>query len=315
MTRTLFLVGPTAAGKTAVAIELARQLDAEIVSADSMQVYRGLDIGAAKPTPGQQRAAPHHMIDVLDPGEVCDAKWFAGRAAEIIAALHARGRTALVAGGSGLYVRALRFGLFEGPGRDPALRERLENMSAEQLCAMLEAVDPVTAARIDRRNKRRLVRALEVFAASGQPIAVLQQQWPPMQPARGETLGSAPAFALDRDRADLHARIERRIDEQLAAGWVEETRRLLARGLERNPVAMQAAGYRELAAHLRGQLSLPAATALIKTRTRQLARRQLTWFRREPGLDWIEIGKDESPAQTASRILGRLGAAARAEGA
>jgi tRNA dimethylallyltransferase len=292
----LVLAGPTAVGKTAVSLELARRLDAEIVCADSMQVYRGMDIGTAKPTAEQRQAVRHHLIDVCEVDEPFDVKRFVQLARQAIAEIGARGKTALVVGGTGLYVRALRQGLFEGPGRDEALRARLEAMPAEELYAELRRVDPKAARDIDRYNPRRLVRALEVFYATGRSIRDFQKQ----KPATGQV------FGLNRDRYDLYRRIERRIDEQIAAGWVDEVRRLMEQGIEKNKTAMQAAGYRELIAYLRGRLSLPEAVSLIKTRTRQLARRQLTWFRREPGLIWIDVKAEESPTETAGRVIQRI---------
>jgi tRNA dimethylallyltransferase len=330
--QTVFLVGPTAVGKSAIALELAQLVAAEMVSADSMQVYRGMDIGTAKPSADERALVPHHLIDVCEVSDAFDAKRFVDLATKAIAGIHGRNRVALVVGGTGLYVRALRRGLFEGPSRNDELRARLEKMNAAQLFEELQRVDPQTAERIDRHNPRRLVRALEVFHGTGKPIGELQSQWNPphLDPlpqttaasrglgspqmagerrlpsprSRGEGQSEGLAFCLTRERDDLQARIERRIDAQIAAGWVEEVQRLLARGLEKNATAMQAAGYRELVAHVRGDLSLAAAVALIKTRTRQLARRQLTWFRREPQLDWIEIGRDEPPSDAAKRVFG-----------
>jgi tRNA dimethylallyltransferase len=295
--QTVFLVGPTAVGKSAVALELARALDAEIISADSMQVYRGMDIGTAKPTAQEQVLVSHHLIDVCEVSEVFDAKQFIEMASRVIDNIHTRGKKALVVGGTGLYVRALRQGLFEGPSRNEELRERLEKMSADQLFEELEHLDPATAKRIDRHNPRRLVRALEVFHGTGKPISELQKEW-----GKGDAVIPA-GFMLNRDRKDLHARIEQRIDQQIANGWLNEVRQLRENGLEKNATAMQAAGYRELLAHLRGDLSLAEAVALIKTRTRQLAKRQLTWFRREPQLDWLEMGPEELPSLTAKRVL------------
>jgi tRNA dimethylallyltransferase len=311
----LFLVGPTAVGKTAVALELARQLDCEIVSADSMQVYRGMDIGTAKPTAAERAIVAHHLIDICEVGGVFDARQFVELASKALAEIHARGKLALVVGGTGLYVRALRHGLFEGPSRNEKLRARLEAMTATELFKALRRLDPQTASRIDRHNPRRLVRALEVFYETGKPISELQSQWksPHLDPlpqgerristeAEREGRGESVGICLARERDDLHARIERRIDEQIATGWVEEVRRLLTVGLEKNATALQAAGYRELVAHIRGELPLDKAVALIKTRTRQLAKRQLTWFRREPGLKWVEIGHDEQPSETATHV-------------
>jgi tRNA dimethylallyltransferase len=292
-----FLVGPTAVGKSAVALQLARRLNAEIISADSMQVYRGMDIGTAKPGAAERSQVLHHLIDVCDIMEPFDVKRFVDLANEAIQDIRARKKTAVVAGGSGLYVRALRHGLFEGPSRNAQLRARLERRSAPELFEELQRLDPVTARGIDRHNPRRLVRALEVLYETGMPIRELQTQWDTDSAQR-----SAPAIGLTRERTDLDQRIDRRIDEQMAAGWVEEVRRLLPLGLEENTTAMQAAGYRELVAHARGDLSLADAVALIKTRTWQLAKRQLTWFRREPRLQWIEIGREEQPSETATRV-------------
>jgi tRNA dimethylallyltransferase len=337
--QTIFLLGPTAAGKSAVALELARKLGADVVSADSMQVYRGMDIGTAKACSEERGAIRHHLIDVCDINEPFDVKRFVGLASAALDDIRARGKCALVVGGTGLYVRALRHGLFEGPSRDAKLRAELERKPAAELFAELQRVDPRTAARIDQHNPRRLVRALEVFYETGKPIAELQTQWktPHLNPAlsgidplplgerrfpsprlRGsrvrETplssaakgLGEGCVFCLNRERDDLYARIEQRIDRQIAAGWVDEVRALMARGLEQNAMAMQAAGYRELVSHLHGELSLAEVVKLIKTRTRQLARRQLTWFRHEPDVTWIEISKDETAAETARRVLAML---------
>jgi tRNA dimethylallyltransferase len=287
--QTIFLVGPTASGKSAVALELARLLAVEIVSADSMQVYRGLDIGTAKPTPAERTAIPHHLLDVADVGEVFDVKKYVTLAEQAVAGIHRRGKTALVVGGTGLYVRALRQGLFDGPGRDPALRERLEELSTTELFAELAEVDPETAARIDPHNPRRLVRALEVWHLTGQSISELQNEW---DAGRGRE--AAPTFGILRDRADLVARINRRVDEQMAAGWLDEARRLT-----KDTAAL---GYREL----RSGQPLPATVAAIKTQTRQLAKRQMTWFRKEPGLVWVKVAADEPPVRTAERILEEL---------
>lgn len=304
----VFLVGPTAVGKSAVALELAQLIKAEIVSADSMQIYRGMDIGTAKPTAEERCLVPHHLIDVCELDEPFDVKRYVTLAQSLIASLQS---PLIICGGTGLYVRALRRGLFEGPSRNPQLRERLEKMTAAQLFDELQRVDPHTARTIDRRNPRRLVRALEVFHQTGKPIVEMQKEWSSnvervSRPLDLESISGrdarSTAFCLNRERKDLYERIERRIDAQIAAGWVDEVKHLLKSGLEKNATAMQAAGYRELAAHLRGELSLDEAVARIKTRTRQLARRQLTWFRREPDLIWITVERDESPQTTAQRI-------------
>jgi tRNA dimethylallyltransferase len=303
----VFLVGATAVGKSAVALELARVTDAELVSADSMQVYRGMDIGTAKPTAVERRRICHHLIDVCEVSEPFDVKQFLDLATKAIADIRVRGRTPLIVGGTGLYLRALRRGLFEGPPRNAESRARLEMMSAEALFDELQRVDPQTAKTIDRHNPRRLVRALEVFYLTGRSIREFQTQWGRNGERGAKSVERGETFlCLNRDREDLYARIERRIDEQIATGWTDEVKRLLARGLEKNATAMQAAGYRELVAHLRGELTLAGAVTLIKARTRQLARRQLTWFRREPDLHWVEVGRDEAPRETAQRVWKRL---------
>jgi tRNA dimethylallyltransferase len=274
-------------------LELAARLNAEIVSADSMQIYRGMDIGTAKPSAAERARVPHHLVDICEPGEMFDAKRFVRLASEAVAGIHERGRAALVVGGTGMYVRALRQGLFDGPGRDEKLRCRLEAMSVTELAAELQRLDPATFAKIDQQNPRRLVRALEVFHLTGKSIAALQREW--------QGTATDKIIGLQRDRADLVARIERRVDDQMAAGWLDEVRRLPLAG-----TALQAVGYRELAAHVRGELTLPAAVALIKTRTRQLAKRQMTWFRREPGLLWLAVKPNETAATTAARIAEAL---------
>ncbi|MCX7915387.1 MAG: tRNA (adenosine(37)-N6)-dimethylallyltransferase MiaA [Verrucomicrobiae bacterium] len=290
--RTVFLVGPTAVGKTAVALELASRWDAEIISADAMQVYRGMDIGTAKPSAAQRLQVPHHLLDVCEPGEQFDVQRFVELAREALAEIQRRGKMALVVGGTGLYIRALRFGLFSGPGRNPLIRKRLEALSAGELYTVLSRLDSQTAADIDRYNPRRLVRALEVVLVSGRSIRAWQQQW------SRQPIVPGPVIGLRRERADLVERIDQRIEQQIQAGWVDEVRRLMPlRG-----TAAQAIGYSELAAHLRGEIPLSEAVLQIKTRTRRFARRQMTWFRREPGLIWVDVKRDDSVAE----IVGRL---------
>lgn len=267
-----------------------------------MQIYRGMDIGTAKDNTAQ-------LVDICDITESFDVKRYVALATPLLP-------NSVVVGGTGLYVRALRQGIFDGPVRDETLRARLEALPAPELFAELQRLDPKAAATIDRHNPRRLVRALEVFHATGQSIRDFQTQGrtrPPGAPradhdsARPAVAPSqAPIFGLQRDRHDLVQRIDQRIDEQMRAGWLDEVRQLMTQGLEENKVAMQAAGYRELVAHIHGQLSLPEAVNLIKTRTRQLAKRQMTWFRREPGLQWLTVAADEAPAVTAERILEKL---------
>jgi tRNA dimethylallyltransferase len=296
---TVFLVGPTAVGKTAVSILVAGKLGAEIVSADSMQIYRGMDIGTAKQNEAGRGGVPHHLIDVADITEPFDVAQYRRLATAAIADIHRRGKHTLIVGGSGLYVRALLRGLDDMP-RDEALRARLENQPLERLTARLKALDPLAASKLDLRNKRRVIRALEVFELTGKSI-VTQQTWGKTPPACDAIL-----IGLTRDRKDLYQRCDARVDEMFRRGLLEEVRALLARGLDTNRVAMQAVGYKEVVAHLRAQTSLAECVASVKTATRRLAKRQLTWFRREPNLRWIEVGATETAQQTADTVLDLL---------
>lgn len=295
-----FLAGPTASGKSAVALELARRLGGEIVSVDSMQVYRGLDVGTAKPAPAERALVPHHLLDVCDVGEAFDAARFARLAREAAADIRRRGAAPIFCGGTGLYFRALREGLDDTPPADLRLRAELEAMPLAALVAELEARDPEGAARLDRRNPRRVVRALEILRLTGRPLA---------KSRTGRTMGGElpPLWVLRRDPADLRTRIERRVDAMFAAGLVEETRRLLEAGLAASPTAGQALGYRQVIEHLAGTRDLPATCALVKTRTWQFARRQMTWFRGRRGVAWLDVPAGEAPEDTAARLPAAAG--------
>jgi tRNA dimethylallyltransferase len=288
----IFLVGPTAVGKSEVALLLAEELKAEIVSADSMQVYRGMDIGTAKPTPEERARVPHHLIDVVEVGEPFDVARYRELAVAAIAEIQQRRRLPLVVGGSGMYLRALSEGLFAGPSADPKRRAALESQPAEQLFARLREVDPVSAARIPMGNKRRLVRALEVFEVTGKPLSTQQKQWSNEQ--------RSTMILLERDRAELYARIEQRVDWMFDNGLIEETQRLLAQGLAQNSVARVAAGYKETMEHLHGARDLAQTKHLVKQRTRQLAKRQLTWFRHQAKVISVEAG--QTAAETKERV-------------
>jgi tRNA dimethylallyltransferase len=281
----LILTGPTGSGKTQLGVELAERLGAEIVAMDSMTLYRGMDVGTAKPGPDERRRVPHHLLDVLDPWESASVAWWRDRAAACCRDIEARGRRPLFVGGTPLYLKALLFGLFDGPPADEALRRRLE-AEAEQfgrpaLHARLEQVDPATAARLHPNDVRRVVRALEVWELTGRPISAWQRQWP----AAGDGGGPAPdqAVWLDLPRPELYRRINARVEGMIAAGLVDEVRAL--RRLPRPPgrEASQALGYKELFDHLDGRATLAEAVERIQTRSRNLAKRQLTWFRHLPG--------------------------------
>jgi tRNA dimethylallyltransferase len=274
------LTGPTGSGKSQLALELAEQHHAEIVSMDSMALYRGMDIGTAKPSAADRRRVPHHLIDVLDPWQAASVAWWLAQARACLADIHQRGRRALVVGGTPLYLKALLQGLFDGPPADAGLRQRLTH-EAEQhggaaLHVRLAAVDPVSAARLHPNDLRRVVRALEVFELTGRPISAWQQQW-----------SAAPSAAprvvwLDLPRAELYERINRRVERMFSDGLVEEVRALRALPKPLSRAAGQALGYKEVFAYLDGGATLADTVALVQTRSRQFAKRQVTWFRHLP---------------------------------
>jgi tRNA dimethylallyltransferase len=292
--RPLLLAGPTASGKSEVALALADTLGGEIVSVDSMQVYRGLDIGTDKPSPEARARVPHHLIDVVEVTEPFDAAKFATLARQAVTEIQSRGHVPILCGGTGLYFRAFLTGLGEAPPPDPKLRAELEATPLAELLRELQQRDPATFERIDRSNPRRVVRAVEVLRLTGKPFSAQRADWrePPCE----------PIYVLRRAPEDLRARIEARVERMFAAGLVEETRRLLERGLERNRTAMQALGYRQVVEHLRGARSLAETVEQVKTRTWQFARRQLTWFRRQPNVEWVDVAADEPAEAIAARI-------------
>jgi len=293
-----FLVGPTAVGKTTVALELARRLDAEIVSADSMQVYRGMDIGTAKSSSTERAAVPHHLIDVVEVSERFDVARYVTLANAAIADIQHRGKTPLIVGGTGLYLRALTEGLSEAPDADPVLRAELEAMGRERVLEELRRIDPETAGRIGPHNLRRLVRALEICRLTGRKNSELRREWDPSR---------LPLMhGLDRDRADLYARCDMRVEAMFRAGLVDEVRSLLPRGLAENTTARQALGYKEVIVHLRGETTLEETIALVKTRTRQFAKRQLTWFRHQARVEWIHVAADEDLKAAIECLTDRL---------
>ncbi len=282
-----FVVGPTGAGKTAFAIALAERLGAEIVNADSRQVYRGMDIGAAKPSAAERARAPHHLFDLRDPIEPLDAAEFARIARRTVAEIAARGRPALVVGGSGLYLRALRGGLFPGPPAAPEVRRRiLADAGAEGAQAIyrrLAAIDPAAAARIDANDAVRIVRALEVYELTGRPLS----EWHREHRFAGYA-DCGPCVGLALERGELYRRLDRRFDAMIAAGLIDEARGLIAAGMDRGGAFAATIGYREIGAWLRGGSERAEALALAKRETRRLAKRQMTWFRREPGIVWLD---------------------------
>jgi tRNA dimethylallyltransferase len=298
----IYLVGPTAAGKSAVAQRLAEQLQGEIISVDSMQVYRGLDIGTAKPTAEERRRVPHHLIDEVELSEPFDAAKFVKRARQVVAEIESCGRVPIFCGGTGLYLKAWLDGLGEAPPADAALRVELEATPMATLLEELERRDPETFSRIDRSNPRRVVRAVEVIRLTGKPFSAQRAAWErPTSKVQGPR--SRRAFGLERTAEDMRLRIEARVEAMFARGLVEETRRLLEGGLERNRTAMQAIGYRQVVEHLRGERSLAETVALVKSKTRQFARRQRTWFRHQLAVEWIKVSADEAVEAVVQRLL------------
>ena len=296
-------MGPTASGKTAAAVELVQRFPLEIISVDSALVYRGMDVGTAKPGPDILRVAPHHLIDIRDPAEPYSAAEFRQDALAVMDDIHARGRVPLLVGGTFLYFRALEHGLSDMPPADPALRAQLEaELQAEGLPALhrrLQAVDPEAAARIHATDPQRILRALEVHALTGQPLSALHAagRGAPL-PWRLLKLALVPA-----DRAVLHARIQQRLMAMLAGGLEDEVRALRSRGdLRAELPALRAVGYRQMWAALAGAEPMEGVAERILVATRRYARRQLTWLRGEPEVEYFELDDERLVRQLQRRL-------------
>jgi tRNA dimethylallyltransferase len=289
--RALVLTGPTGSGKTELAVELAERLGAEILSMDSMALYRGMEIGTAKPDADQRRRVPHHLIDLLEPWQAASVAWWLEQAAACCAEVERRGRRVLFVGGTPLYLKALLCGLFDGPPGDETLRERLaqdaERLGPFALHERLARVDPAAAGRLHPNDLRRVIRALEVWELTGQPITAWQTQW--RSPAASPSLmpeaaaNAARVLWLDLPRPKLYARIDTRVERMFAEGLVDEVRALRALEPPVSPQAAQALGYKEVFAYLDGAATLAEAVARVQTRSRNFAKRQITWFRHLPG--------------------------------
>ncbi len=282
------IVGPTAVGKSEIAVDLALRMDGEVVTADSMQVYRGLDIGTDKPTPAQRRGVPHHLVDVVDPDQRFNVAEYRKLAHEAIAGIHRRGRLPILAGGTGLYVKAvLDEFLFPDEGADYELRARLERearlLGPGALHRRLQEIDPATAARLHPNDIRRVIRAIEVYETTGRPLSEH------LATARAaEPRYRVAMVGLTRPREVLYRRIEERVDRQIQNGLVDEVKRLMER-YGPLPVARQALGYKEIAAYLKGECSLERAIEILKRDTRRFAKRQFTWFRRDERIRWFDL--------------------------
>jgi tRNA dimethylallyltransferase len=296
-----FLTGPTASGKTAVGLELAPLLGAEIISLDSMALYRGMDIGTAKPTTEERRAVPHHLIDVIEPDEQYSLAQYVAAARDAAERIVERGRVPLFVGGTPLYLKALLRGIFTGPPADWDLRRRLqadaESEGAESLHARLARFDARTALRLHPRDTRRVIRALEVWEKTGESITDLQRQFECARPA-----DECRVFVLEWSKQELLERIDARVDGMFAHGLVDEVRALVSGPRPPSRTAAQAVGYREVIEHLQGVRDLPETVKLIKLRTRQFAKRQLTWFRSLSECRIVPMSESIEPRQVATRI-------------
>jgi tRNA dimethylallyltransferase len=290
-----FIVGPTGAGKSALAMEVAERADCEIINADSRQFYRGMDVGTAKPSAEDRARVPHHLIDVRDPDETLDVAEFARLARAEIEGIAVRGRHPLVVGGSGLYLRVIRGGIFSGPAASTEVRSRLGKVAEERgvahLHSQLREIDPEAANRIGVNDRYRIVRALEVFELTGETISAHQRRH------QFADLGyDTLTVGVEVDRKKLYEAIDNRFDAMIAAGLVEEVRALVDAGYSPGKAPLSTIGYKQMAAYLRGEVELDEAIALAKQESRRLAKRQLTWFRREPQIVWLdpERGADDA---------------------
>jgi tRNA dimethylallyltransferase len=301
-----FLTGATAVGKTSVGIALAERLGAEIISLDSMAIYRGMDIGTAKPPSELRERVPHHLIDIVDPVDEYSVAQYVEAAGGVVDDIRARGREPLFVGGTPLYLKSLLRGLFDGPPADWQLRqeieEELEAVGEQALYERLSQVDPVAASNIHPHDTRRLIRALEVYRATGEPISHQQLEFEEGRPA-----DECRVFVLRRQREELHARIETRVKSMVAAGLVDEVRSLISNGRELGRTARQAVGYREALSFLGGEYDLAEMLARITYRTRRFAKRQGTWFRSLSECRFIEVEREADSEIIATEIAMQAG--------
>lgn len=298
----LFLAGPTAVGKSSVALVLARQLGGEIISVDSMQVYRGMDIGTAKPSAAERAEIPHHVIDVADLTQAFHAAEFVAQARAAERSIRARGSVPIFCGGTGLYFKAYLHGLARAPSADEELRAQLYQVPLADLLDELKRADPAAYERIDRTNRRRLVRAVEVIRLTGRPFSEQQEPWK-REPERSEA--KRLTFALERDKEDLRNRIDARVEAMFRKGLVDEVRHLLELGLKENKTALQALGYRQVAESLLAGSRPEETLRVVKVKTWQFAKRQVTWFRHQMDVEWIRVAPDETEEATAKRLIDR----------
>ena len=299
------VVGPTAVGKSRIAVEVAKAFETEVLTADSRQVYRGMDIGTDKPSIEERQGIPHRLIDLANPDEPFNAGLYRRQAVEEIERLYRDSRLPLVAGGTGLYVRTLLNGLCDAPPADPemraALRQEMKELGYDAFYARLVTVDPVAAARLHPRDESKVIRALEVHQLSGRCMSEFQAEHRLVeQPFAVLVIG------LNRDRDVLYRRIEERIDWQLAHGLIDETKQLLVQGYQRDGAAMKGLGYRQVAAHLAGEYDAAEMVRRFKRDTRHFSKRQMTWFRKEPRIQWLMIDESDSVEHTAALVISQV---------
>ncbi len=295
----LVILGPTAVGKSEIAISLAKKIKGEIISADSMQFYRGMNLGTAKPSADEQKVVPHHLIDLLKPDVPFNVFDYAKEAEKIIKEIHQRKKVPILVGGSGLYIRAVVDGLFENPKIDSEkksiAKEKLRNKSTDFLYQELKKIDQKASQKIHPNDRRRIKRALEVFYTTGIPISVLQKK----KPSRAfQTL----LIGISRERKELYQRINKRVEAIFAQGFVDEVKALLENGYTENLNSMQAIGYKETVVYLNNERSLTETIELIKKNTRRFAKRQLSWFRQDKRIKWITFDNEESSQDVAVKI-------------
>ena len=288
MKRIIAIAGPTASGKTALSVALAKALDGEVLSCDSMQLYRGMDIGTAKPTAAEREGVPHHLLDRADPGETFSVGKYVALADPVLQEILARGKTAIIVGGTGLYMDALLRGTGFAPHPATGVREKLELRAdaegTEALLAELATFDPTAAARLHPADRKRILRAMEVYYETGETITEHDRRTKE-QPPRYRACKLGLWYS---DRQTLYARIDRRVEQMMAEGLLQEVQTLLQSGVPAGATAMQAIGYKELAAALRGECTVEEAVAAIQQGSRRYAKRQMTWFRRDPEIFWID---------------------------
>ncbi len=295
MSNLICIAGPTASGKTALSIALAKELDAEIVSCDSMQVYKRMDIGTAKPTAEEREGIPHYMLDVAEPDEDFSVSRYCAQADPIVEDILSRGKTAIIVGGTGLYMDSLIKGNSFAPFPSTGMREMLEQKPIEEVFAQLQSVDPEAAARLHLSDKKRIIRAMEVYLETGETITEHNRRTQAIPPKYNPVW-----FALeDENRQDLYDRIDRRVDVMLQQGLIQEIKELLAAGISAKCTAMQAIGYKEFIAALDGHITLEEAAAQVQQASRHYAKRQLTWFRRNGASHWLR----RKSSQTTEEIL------------